>query len=92
MKRNSFTKTTFLLLCILFYQFAVAQNAKQDCFTTHKNQGDVYSKAKNYDLAIKEYQNAKYCNKLTDPQRKLLDSLIADVKKKQQPVRINRRY
>lgn len=90
MKNNLFAKTIFSVLCILFVQLASAQmkapqkQVKQDCYTTYKNQGDVYNNAKNYDLAIQQYQQAKYCNALSSEQRKTLDSLIADVNKKKQ--------
>lgn len=88
MKNNPFIKITLSLFLIFLYHFTSAQKmVKQDCYTTYKNQGDAYSNAKNYDLAIQQYQNAKYCNYLSDVQRRTLDSLIADVNRKRQAMK-----
>ena len=89
MKNNPVVKIILSLLCIFIYHSATAQvkMVKKDCYTTYKTQGDSYNNAKNYDLAIQQYQNAKYCNAISDIQRKTLDSLIADVNKKRSLIR-----
>lgn len=56
--------------------------APPDCYTDYKNKGDSLSKTGNYDLAIKQYQAAKYCLQATPQQKTILDNLIADMEKK----------
>ncbi len=53
-----------------------------DCYTDNKNKGDSLSRIGNYDLAIKQYQVAKYCLNATPQQKKILDDLIADMIKR----------
>ncbi len=87
MKNSQISKTILSLLCSFLYLSGTAQTikmVKRDCYTTYKNQGDAYNNARNYDLAIQQYQNAKYCNSLSDIQRRTLDILIADVSRKRQ--------
>jgi hypothetical protein len=60
------------------------KQVKLDCYTNYKNSGDAYNKINNYDLAIQQYQNARYCSNISAMQRKTLDSLIADVNRKKQ--------
>jgi hypothetical protein len=73
--------------CFLFFPRAVsAQNQRValDCYTSYKKKGDNYVSLGNYDLAIQQYQAAKYCNNITAQQKKELDSLIAQVNKMRQ--------
>jgi hypothetical protein len=90
MKRGLFARSIFSLLCLLIYHLSSAQvkvmqkQIKLDCYTTYKNGGDAYNKVNNYDLAIQQYQAAKYCPNLNNIQRKTLDSLITDVTRKKQ--------
>lgn len=93
MKTDLIAKIIFSLLCIFSCQLLPAQmyNARQDCYTSYKNQGDAYNKTNKYDLAIQQYQNAKYCNTLTAEQRKILDSLIADINRRR-PKTMIRKY
>lgn len=56
--------------------------APPDCYTDYKNKGDSLSKAGNYNLAIKQYQAARYCLQSTAQQKTILDNLITDMEKK----------
>ena len=76
----------FLFVVIFLCPSVKAQKAKQDCYTTYKTQGDVYQTSRSYDLAIQQYQNAKYCNGLTTAQRRTLDSLIVDCGNKKRTI------
>jgi hypothetical protein len=80
---------TFSFLCILLFQVTAAQQAvrqrplpQRDCYTNNKIQGDTFAKKGSYDLAIQQYQKAKYCNNLSNVQRRSLDSLIKEVNRK----------
>jgi hypothetical protein len=75
-----------LTQCFLFFSQALSAQNQQlvaDCFTSYKTKGDSYVSLRNFDLAIQQYQAAKYC-KINDQQKKQLDSLIADVGRRRQ--------
>lgn len=74
--------TVFTVFFLLFHQVSSAQRKQVDCYNSYKLKGDNYKNLRNYDLAIQQYQFAKYCNSLSYPQRRTLDSLIADINKK----------
>lgn len=83
MKIYKLSATVLTSLFLLFQLPASAQQQRfNNCFYSYKQKGDIYKNSKNYDLAIQQYQSAKYCSSLTIDQRKTLDSLIADVNKK----------
>lgn len=83
-KKIFYTPLIFIFFCFVSVQAAAQKmiQVRVDCFTSNKNRGDAYANAKNYDMAIQQYQNAKYCNALSVQQRRLLDSLIIDCNKK----------
>ena len=83
MKRKSFYAILNLLLCLLFYHFSSAQANLPDCYATYKTQGDSFNLKQNYSLARQQYEIAKNCNYLTNLQRIQIDSLIADINKRQ---------
>ena len=76
------------LLFICSFQPVFAQVTKvqvkvqPSCFDKYFDLGNRYTQEKNFDLAAKQYEAAKYCGNLTYEQRKRLDSLIADVNKR----------
>ena len=76
MKSNPFPQVLSLLLFILFSQFLSAQD---NCYSKYKSQGDKYKNDRNYDSAIKQYQNAKNCKYLTNSQKIEIDRLIEEV-------------
>ena len=83
--------TVFTVFLLLFNQVSSAQRQQVDCYNLYKQKGDSYKNSRNYDLAIQQYQSAKYCNYLSYAQRRTLDSLIADIGKRQ-PKIIVRKY
>ena len=83
--------TVFTVFLLLFHQVSSAQKQQVDCYNLYKQRGDNYKNLRNYDLAIQQYQSAKYCSPLSNIQRRTLDSLIADIGKRQ-PKMIIRKY
>ena len=83
--------TVFIVFFLLFHQVSSAQRQQVDCYNSYKQKGDSYKNSRNYDLAIQQYLSAKYCNSLSYAQRRTLDSLIADINKRQ-PKIIIRKY
>jgi hypothetical protein len=86
MKKHFLLPFIFCLLGILLYPFTAAPQAvsRRDCYTSYKRQGDAFNKKGKYDLAIQQYQNAKYCPNLPRDSISLLNALIDDAKRRQQ--------
>jgi hypothetical protein len=73
------------LFFLLFHQAATAQKqpVTVNCYNSYVKKGNDYKNLRNYDLAIQQYQSAKYCKSLTKSQIAQLDALIAETKKLQ---------
>ena len=83
--------TVFTVFLLLFHQVTSAQKQQVDCYNLYKQKGDNYKNLRNYDLAIQQYQSAKYCSPLSNIQRRTLDSLIADINRRR-PKIMERKY
>jgi len=59
-----------------------------NCFATFKAAGDRYKLQNNPNSAKQQYLYARNCNYLTNVQRVQIDSLIADINRKQRPTQI----
>ena len=91
MKSYLQSMTVFTVFFLLFQQLSSAQKKQVDCYNLYKQKGDSYKNSRNYDLAIQQYQSAKYCNSLNYNQRRTLDSLIADINRRR-PKIMERKY
>jgi outer membrane biogenesis lipoprotein LolB len=76
-----------LVILILPGLAATAQKKPLDCYTTYKNKGDSFNRARKDNLAIEQYQIAKKCRYLNNDQIKTLDNLIASIKRRQPLIR-----
>jgi hypothetical protein len=80
------------MVFILLGPVTIAQKSPQDCYTTYKNRGDSYNNTRKYDLAVEQYQIAKKCKYLSNSQTRTLDSLIANINRRQRIPTITRRF
>ncbi|WP_121352513.1 hypothetical protein [Flavisolibacter nicotianae] len=92
MMKNILIPSSLFILLFFCVQTLHAQN-KQECFTKYKTLGDNYKLKGLYNLALQQYQAAKYCANLTQVQLAQLNALINETSQKVVRVKvIQRRY
>jgi hypothetical protein len=84
MKKHVALSTVFALLLLFFSKTVSAQQQLTttiDCYASNKKKGDDYRVLRKFDLAVQQYQAAKYCKGVSKNQLTELDNLIALAKK-----------
>ena len=88
MKKLTLLQLIIVLLFVACYRNLAAQTPmkrpppqgkqQDECYNKYYNAGIGHRNKAQYDLAIKQFEAAKYCPKLTAVESKKLDSIIVD--------------
>lgn len=68
--------------CLVYTLLFNVASAQADCYARYYNRGNDYLKKNAFDQAISQFQAAQQCKNLNPAQKKNLQTLITDAKRK----------